>query len=186
MTPGTKYEYNDVRVNLLAYSLLHVWREPLPKIIKRYIMDPIGASTTWRWYGYKNSWVEIDGNRVQSVSGGGHSGGGVFISTEDHARFGLLFLNNGIWKGKKLISESWIKRATSSSPANISYGYMWWLNKKGTSRYWEGVPENVYYAAGFGGNYIVVIPDKKMVVVTRWIEPSKFGEFIKLVLESHP
>ena len=64
-------------------------------------MDPIGASTTWRWYGYKNSWVEIDGNRVQSVSGGGHSGGGVFISTEDHARFGLLFLNNGIWKGKK-------------------------------------------------------------------------------------
>ena len=120
------------------------------------------------------------------MSGGGHSGGGVFISTEDHARFGLLFLNNGIWKGKKLISESWIKRATSSSPANISYGYMWWLNKKGTSRYWEGVPENVYYAAGFGGNYIVVIPDKKMVVVTRWIEPSKFGEFIKLVLESHP
>ena len=91
MTPGTKYEYNDVRVNLLAYSLLHVWREPLPKIIKRYIMDPIGASTTWRWYGYKNSWVEIDGNRVQSVSGGGHSGGGVFISTEDHARFGLFF-----------------------------------------------------------------------------------------------
>ena len=63
---------------------------------------------------------------------------------------------------------------------------MWWLNKKGTSRYWEGVPENVYYAAGFGGNYIVVIPDKKMVVVTRWIEPSKVGEFIKLVLESHP
>ena len=186
MTPGTKYEYNDVRVNLLAYSLLHVWREPLPKILKRYIMDPIGASTTWRWYGYKNSWVEIDGSRVQSVSGGGHSGGGVFISTEDHARFGLLFLNNGIWKEKKLISESWIKKATSSSTANINYGYMWWLNKKGTSRHWEGVPENVYYAAGFGGNYIVVIPDKNMVIVTRWIEPSKVGDFIRLVLESHP
>jgi hypothetical protein len=60
-----------------------------------------------------------------------------------------------------------------------------WLNKKVSSRYWEGVPENVYYAAGFGGNYIVVIPDKSMVVVTRWIEPSKIGEFIRLVLESH-
>ena len=90
-TPGTFYKYNDVRVNLLAYCLLNVWRQPLPQILKKFIMDPIGASTTWRWYGYNNSWVELDGIRMQSVSGGGHSGGGLFINTEDHARFGLLF-----------------------------------------------------------------------------------------------
>ena len=60
-------------------------------------MDPIDASDTWRWYGYENSWVNIDGVKTQSVSGGGHNGGGIFISSEDHARFGLLFLNKGMW-----------------------------------------------------------------------------------------
>jgi len=44
---------------------------------------------------------------------------------------------------------------------------MWWLNKKGTSRYWEGIAENVFYAAGFGGNFIIIIPDMDMVIVTR-------------------
>ena len=185
-TPGTHFEYNDVRVNVLAYSLLQVWRKPLPQVLKENIMDPIGATNTWRWYGYKNSWIELDGTRMQSVSGGGHSGGGIFINTEDHARFGLLFLNEGNWNGTQLLSKSWIKNAISSSNAQINYGYMWWLNKKGTSRFWEGVPENVYYAAGFGGNFIVIIPNDNIVIVTRWLEPSQIGEFVKNVLKALP
>ena len=182
--PGSHFEYNDVRVNLLAYCLLNVWRKPLPQVLKESIMDPIGASSTWRWYGYKNSWIELDGTRMQSVSGGGHSGGGLFINTEDHARFGLLFLNKGSWKGKQLISEEWIQKALKSSPAKKNYGYMWWLNKKGTDRYWEGVPENVFYASGFGGNFIIIVPDKELVVVTRWLEPSQIGQFIKKVIDA--
>lgn len=185
-TPGTHFKYNDVRVNLLAYSLLQIWRKPLPQVLKEHIMDPIGASKTWRWYGYDNSWVELDGNRMQSVSGGGHSGGGLFINTEDHARFGLLFLNNGNWNGTQLISNSWIKEATTPSIANNNYGYLWWLNKKGGDRFWNGVPENVYYAAGFGGNFIVIIPDEQMVIVTRWLEPSQIGAFVKQVLNALP
>jgi CubicO group peptidase (beta-lactamase class C family) len=98
LEPGTSFKYNDVRVNLLAYSLLQVWRKPLPVILKEKVMDPIGASTTWRWYGYDNSFVNVDGVMMQSVSGGGHFGGGLFINTLDHARFGLLFLRNGKWK----------------------------------------------------------------------------------------
>ncbi|MGB0514802.1 MAG: serine hydrolase domain-containing protein, partial [Wenzhouxiangellaceae bacterium] len=97
--PGTYYKYNDVRVNLAAYSLLQVLREPLPVVLKREIMDPIGASSTWRWHGYENSWVALDGQRMQSVSGGGHYGGGMFISARDHARFGLLMENRGVWDG---------------------------------------------------------------------------------------
>ena len=183
-TPGTRFEYNDVRVNLLAYSLLQVWRKPLPQVLKKHIMDPIGASTTWRWFGYDNSWIDLDGHHVQSVSGGGHSGGGIFINTLDHARFGLLFLNKGVWNGKQLISQDWIEKATASSPAKMNYGYMWWLNKKGTSRFWEGVPENVFYAAGFGGNFIVIVPDEELVIVTRWLEPSQIGSFVKGVLDA--
>tara|TARA_Y100001956_G_C4115690_1_gene184763 strand:- start:372 stop:1562 length:1191 start_codon:yes stop_codon:yes gene_type:complete len=178
--PGTIFEYNDVRVNLLAYSLLNVWRKPLPIVLKEKIMDPIGASTTWRWYGYEHSFVTIDGLKMQSVSGGGHSGGGVFINTYDHARFGLLFLRNGNWNGKQLISEDWIAKAVTSSEANASYGYMWWLNKG--DRKWEGVDdESIFYAAGFGGNFIVVDKSNDLVIVTRWLEPSKIGEMVAKV-----
>jgi len=178
--PGTLYKYNDVRVNVLAYALLQVWRKSLPVVLKERIMDPIGASSTWRWYGYENSWVNVDGYKVQSVSGGGHSGGGIFISTEDHARFGLLFLNNGNWNGNQVISEEWIRKVQIPSEANEEYGYMWWLNK-GPGR-WEDLPESIYYAAGFGGNYIVIIPTQRMVVVTRWLEPGKLGELVGLIL----
>ncbi|EAY31243.1 serine hydrolase domain-containing protein [Microscilla marina] len=181
--PGTHFKYNDVRVNLLAYSLLQVWRKPLPQVLKEKVMDKIGASTTWRWFGYDNSWVNVDGTKVQSVSGGGHSGGGLFINTEDHARFGLLFLNNGNWNGKQIFSPQWIKAATTSSKANVNYGYMWWLNKQG-ARHWAGVSERVYYAAGFGGNFIVIAPQHNLVIVTRWLAPSKVGEMVKKVIKS--
>ena len=149
-------------------------------------MDPIGASTTWRWYGYNNSWVELDGIRVQSVSGGGHSGGGLFINTEDHARFGLLFLRQGKWNERQLISQEWINKATQSSPSQKSYGYMWWLNKKGTERYWEGVPEDTFYASGFGGNYIIIVPEKDLVVVLRWLEPTQVGIFMEKLIGALP
>ena len=180
--PGTHYKYNDVRVNVLAYSLLQVWRKSLPQVLKEKVMDPIGASSSWRWYGYENSWVNVDGNWVQSVSGGGHSGGGLFISTEDHARFGLLFLNQGKWEGERIISPEWIKEATSPSPANPSYGYLWWLNHPESSRYVAEAGEDMYYAAGFGGNFIVVIPQHDLVVVTRWLEPKTMPEFIQQLM----
>ncbi|MDB4584416.1 beta-lactamase family protein [Draconibacterium sp.] len=180
--PGTYFKYNDVRVNVLSYSLLHVWRKPLPQVLKEKIMDPIGASATWRWFGYDHAWVNIDGLKMKSVTGGGHSGGGVFINTLDHARFGLLFMNNGNWNGKQLISENWIKMATQPSPANASYGYMWWLNNEPGKI--EGVPDHIFYAAGFGGNYIVIDQENDLVVVTRWLEPSKMGALVKLVYEA--
>ncbi|MBT8285138.1 MAG: serine hydrolase [Flavobacteriaceae bacterium] len=178
--PGTVMEYNDVRVNLLAYSLTHVWRKSLPAVLKENLMDKIGASTTWRWFGYENAWTEVDGVQVKSVTGGGHSGGGIFINTEDMARFGLLFLNKGQWKGEQLISESWIGKATSPSVPNPNYGFLWWLNTAG-DRHWEGWSENLYYAAGFGGNFIVVDQEHDLVVVTRWLEPNKIEEFMSLL-----
>lgn len=183
VTPGTVMEYNDVRVNVLAYSLLQVWRKPLPQVLKERIMDPIGASTTWRWFGYKDAWVTVDGMQMKSVTGGGHSGGGVFISAMDHARFGYLFLNEGNWNGNQLISKNWVDAVQVSSEAQASYGYMWWLNRGG--RKWKGVDdESIYYAAGFGGNFIVVDKANDLVIVTRWLEPNKIGEMVRLVREA--
>ena len=178
--PGTHFEYNDVRVNVLAYALLQVWRKPLPTILREKIMDPIGASTTWRWYGYDNSFVNVDGIMMQSVSGGGHSGGGLFINTLDHARFGLLFLRQGQWNGQQLLSEDWVQHVQQPSAANESYGYMWWLNRGEGA--WEGVSESVYYAAGFGGNFIVVDEEHQLVIVARWLNPPQIGEMVRRVI----
>lgn len=179
-TPGTIMEYNDVRVNVLAYSLTHIWRKPLPQVLKEEIMDKIGATTTWRWHGYKDAWTEIDGLQMKSVTGGGHSGAGIFISAEDMARFGLLFLNDGVWEKQRLLSSQWIQEAITPSTPNVNYGFMWWLNKQGP-RHWKNVGEDVFYAAGFGGNFIVVDRKNDLVVVTRWLEPSKVGEFMRLL-----
>lgn len=179
--PGTSFEYNDVRVNLLAYSLLQVWRKPLPQVLKEKIMDPIGASSTWRWYGYDNSFVNVDGIMVQSVSGGGHFGGGLFINSYDHARFGLLFCRNGKWKDQQLISSSWINAARRPSKVNPSYGFMWWTNAENK---FKGLSPKVYYADGYGGNYIIVDDEHDLVIVTRWLDNSKLDEFVKLVAGS--
>jgi len=164
--PGSTWTYNDVRVNVFALALLHVWREPLPRVLKQRIMDPIGASTTWRWYGYDNSWVDIDGLKMQSVSGGGHWGGGMQISALDHARFGYLFLRNGKWNGKQLISEKWISQATVPTDVRPDYGYMWWLNTNRTPH--KAAPASAFWAAGNGGNYIFVDRQNDLLVVLRW------------------
>ncbi len=171
--PGTSFKYNDVRVNVLAYSLLRLWKRPLPVVLKEKIMDPIGASDTWRWHGYENSWIEIDGVKMQSVSGGGHRGGGMFINTRDQARFGYLFLRNGKWKDKQLISEKWIKMLRTPSEAKFNYGYMWWLNN-----------ESIFSAVGFGGNYVTVDREHDLVVVARWLEPSIANKILMMVLDS--
>ena len=146
-------------------------------------MDPIGASSTWRWYGYDNSMVVLDGVSVQSVSGGGHFGGGLFINSIDHARFGLLFLRNGSWKGKEIISPEWINKMKIPSENNDTYGYMWWLNRG--DRKWHDLSENIFYGSGFGGNYVIVVPEHELVIVARWIDSSKIGDFVKKVIEAH-
>ncbi len=179
--PGTFFKYNDVRVNLLAYSLLQVWRKPLPMILKDKIMDPIGASTKWRWYGYDNSFVNIDGLMMQSVSGGGHHGGGLFISAIDQARYGLLFLRKGKWKNQQLVSEKWINAVHQSSLPNKDYGYMWWIN---ATQRWKDVSPKTYFAAGFGGNYIVIDDEHDLVIVARWMDDSKMGDLVGLIIKS--
>jgi CubicO group peptidase (beta-lactamase class C family) len=149
-------------------------------VLRDAIMRPIGASNTWRWHGYENSWITLDARRIQSVSGGGHFGGGLFISTEDHARYGLLFLNRGAWDGQRLIPDAWFDQLRQPTDARPDYGYMWWLNT-GKERI-PAAPENAYWAAGFGGNYIYVDECNDLVVVLRWI--PELAETIKRILDA--
>jgi CubicO group peptidase (beta-lactamase class C family) len=188
--PGTVFRYNNVRVNLLCYALLKVWQKPLPQVLKDHIMDKIGASSSWSWHGYPTSQVNIQGKVVESVSGGAHWGGGLFMNAEDHARYGLLFLNDGKWNGTQVLPQNWVETATQPSPANGNYGYMWWLNRNIENyvgekpRHWQGVPEEVFYASGFGGNLIVVDKTNDLVIITRWLDYTKTGEMMRRVMDA--
>jgi CubicO group peptidase (beta-lactamase class C family) len=176
--PGTVYEYNDVRVNALALAALNVWRRPLPEVLKEGIMDPIGASNTWRWYGYDNSFVLIDGRVVQSVSGGGHWGGGMFINAYDMARFGLLTLRRGQWKDRRLLSDAWVTQALTPTKAQPTYGYMnWFLNTDRT--YVPSGPASAFIHVGNGTNIVYVDPENDIVAVVRWIENGAVDGFVQ-------
>ena len=165
---GTVYKYNDVRVNALALAALNVWRRPLPQVLKETIMDPIGASDTWRWFGYENSFVVLDGAIVQSVSGGGHWGGGLFINAYDMGRFGYLTLRRGKWKDRQLISERWVEMARTPTPAEPTYGFMnWFLNTD--KRLLPNAPASAFVHIGNGANMITSIPTTKW---SRWCAGS--------------
>jgi CubicO group peptidase (beta-lactamase class C family) len=179
--PGTHYKYNDVRVNVLALAALHVMRKPLPQVLREEIMDPIGASATWRWYGYDNAWVDIDGQKMQSMTGGGHWGGGMFISAGDMARFGYLFLRNGKWKDKQLVSPKWIEMARTPGPANATYGYMnWFLNTD--RKPFSNAPASAVTFQGNGSNIIYIDWENDLVLVVRWIQQRAFNDVIGQVL----
>jgi CubicO group peptidase (beta-lactamase class C family) len=181
--PGTVYEYNDTRVNALSLAALAVWRKPLPEVLKEHVMDPIGASNTWRWYGYENSWIVLDGKVVQSVSGGGHWGGGMILHAYDMARFGYLTLRNGKWKDRQLVSEQWNKLSQTPSAPEPTYGFMnWFLNTE--KKLWPSAPDKAYGHVGNGTNLIYVDPVNDLVVVLRWIEDSQIDEFLKRLLAS--
>jgi CubicO group peptidase (beta-lactamase class C family) len=179
--PGTVYKYNDVRVNALALATLQVWRRPLPQVLKETIMDPIGASNTWRWFGYGNSWVVLDGEIVQSVSGGGHWGGGMFINAYDMARFGYFTLRRGKWKDRQLLSDRWVALALTPTPAQPGYGFMNFFNNRDGKLFPNG-PRNAYAHLGNGTNMVYVDPDNDLVAVVRWIDNKSLDEFVKRLL----
>jgi CubicO group peptidase (beta-lactamase class C family) len=178
--PGAFWEYNDVRINRFSMSLLTVWKRALPEVLKTEIMNPIGASSTWKYQGYKNSQVTLKGKRVESVSGGTRWGGGLWINSRDMARFGYLYLRKGRWKERQLISEKWIAAATTPAPIGPDYGYLFWLNTKG--RMLPSAPASSFAALGYGTNIIWVDPKDDLVVVWRWYQDKSADEFLKRVL----
>jgi CubicO group peptidase (beta-lactamase class C family) len=176
--PGSFYEYNDVRINRFSLSLLRLFGRGLPEVLKTEIMDPIGASHEWRWVPYGNSTVEIGGRQIASVSGGTRWGGGLWMNSEDLARFGLLILNRGKWEGRQLAPEPWLKSAVMPSEHGPDYGYLWWLNttKKGSG------PALSFSARGNGANTIWIDPEHDMVLVWHWFRNEAMDGMVQRVL----
>ncbi len=167
--PGSYYEYNDVRINRFSLSLAELFGAPVPEILKNNIMDPIGASADWRWVPYDNSQVTINGRTFGSVSGGTRWGGGLWINSQDMARFGLLVLNKGNWNGRQLVSSQWFKDATTPSAHGPDYGFLFWLNTR--QKQWPSArPHRALRRSVQGSNIIWVDPEHDMVLVWHWYE----------------
>ena len=179
--PGTHWEYNDIRINQFSLALMHIFERALPDVFKEYVADPIGVSHTWSWHGYENSYVEINGNHLQSVPGGGHWGGGLVISPADQALIGQLMLQRGQWQGRSLISADWIREMLTPCPIAPFYGFFTWLNT-GHCISKAASPES-YFAMGIGGQLIWHDPIHKSVSVFRWLADNSYESMIELAAE---
>jgi len=177
---GKEWKYSDVRVNALSLALTYVWKRPLPDVLKENVMDPIGASHTWHWEGYSHSWEPIDGKRIHVVPGGGHWGGGMFISARDLARMGLLGLNGGKWGSKQILSDAWIKLCRTPTGPNPGYGYMnWFLNTD--RKLAPAAREDSVMFLGNGTNMVFIDTEHDVVAVVRWIDDAQKAEFVRLL-----
>ena len=179
--PGSYWEYNDVRINRFSLSLLRLWKKPLPDVLRDEVMNPIDASNSWTYNPYFNSYIEIDGKKMPSVSGGTRWGGGLWISARDEARFGYLMLRDGRWNNKQIVSGEWIKKATTRGRVGPDYGYLFWLNTEGKA--WPSAPKNSFAALGAGSNTVWIDPEHDIVIVWRWHNGNP-DELIKRVLNA--
>jgi CubicO group peptidase (beta-lactamase class C family) len=145
-------------------------------------MDPIGASADWAWQPYRNAWIECDGERLPSVPGGSHWGGGLWMSSLDHARLGLLVQRDGVWGQRRLLEAAWLAESRKPCALNPQYGLLWWLNSGRVQ--FPGAPASAYAARGAGSNVLFIDPDHDLLAVVRWIDKASFPEFVQLLMGS--
>lgn len=182
--PGTHWEYNDVRINQLSYALLHLFRKPLPEVFREAVTRPLGASENWQWVGYDNAWVEIDGQRMPSVPGGSHWGGGMSISARDQALIGQMLLDQGrAADGRQVLSSDWIAQMRQPCAIAPYYGYLIWLNHEG--RVFPSVPASSFFGVGAGSSFTWVEPERRLVAIVRWLDSAHadalFGQILAAV-----
>jgi CubicO group peptidase (beta-lactamase class C family) len=173
--PGSRYAYWDSAMNQFANVLTRIADEPIETLFKRRIADPIGMNRAkWDWGDFgKAEGIVVNG-------GSGNSNKHMFITARELARFGHLFLNRGMWNGKRLISAKWVDMATrahvrasipleplSGADGRGTYGFNWWINgiKPSGKRKWPDAPKGTYAASGYNNNDMFVIPEWNMVIV---------------------
>jgi CubicO group peptidase (beta-lactamase class C family) len=180
-TPGGYWEFNDVRANVLALALTHLFGEGLEAVLRREVMDPIGASKGWAWHGYRDAAVMLaDGTRVPAVAGGAHWGGGLVMSGFDLARLALLHLRRGAWAGRPILPPDWLARVATPTRANPAFGLMWWLNR---DRQIPALSRDAVWAAGVG-NLLAADPARDLVIVLRWFDRTRRDEMLARIVEA--
>jgi CubicO group peptidase (beta-lactamase class C family) len=164
--PGTFWSYNNWDFNVLGNVYERVTGRSLFVAFEHDLARPLGM-TDWDVYqhGSYHYRADILGGTTRYPNYTFH------LSARDLARIGRLYLNNGLWNGRQLLSPEWIARSTSPvsrtyHPAGLlgMYGYCWWVAGPSDQLSDMGIADTVYSAIGFGGNFLTVLPDIDSVV----------------------
>jgi CubicO group peptidase (beta-lactamase class C family) len=160
--PGTYWDYEnyDTLLGVLAMKRALGDDQAYMEFPRRRLLDKIGM---------RNTLLSTDrfGDFILSSQ--------VYTNARDLARFGLLYLNGGVWNGERLISEDWIEFTRTPAPATAEignqYGGQWWLVPDGR----DDVPSTAYSTAGNRGQYVVVVPSHDLVIVRRGLDWGRQG-----------
>lgn len=118
--------------------------------------------------------ADLSGNYVSSSYS--------WATTRDWAKFGLLYLHNGNWNGEQIFSKEWVNYATTPTPtSNGTYGAQFWLNAE---KQFKDVPANMYFADGYQGQRVYILPDQEMVIVRFGLSWFDENEFLKEVISA--
>ncbi len=151
--PGTRFEYNDGVSVLLGKILREATGQRIDKWARERLFEPIGI-TDFYWK------ITPDGEADTE--------GGLYLATEDLARFGYLFLRGGKWNGRQIISRAWIEASTAPVVRDVApdndrpdagYGYQWWILDA------EDEATRLYAGNGYGGQFVLVHPGHDIVAV---------------------
>lgn len=157
--PGTHFTYSGGNTILLGEIIRNAARMPIDAFSKKYLFEPLGIDTSIWELRYENGVVECAGS--------------LKLTPRAMAKIGLLFLNKGVWNGKQILSEAWVEKSAAPFPGNkgikvpgessgrVGYAYSWWTKQYTRS----GKKINLYYAGGFGGQHIMVLPELQAVAV---------------------
>jgi CubicO group peptidase (beta-lactamase class C family) len=151
--PGAGMVYNSGCSQLLAAILQHAAKMDVAVFARTRLFEPLGI-TAFQW--------ERD---PQGMPIGGF---GLYLTPRDMARFGQLYLQRGMWAGRRLISGEWVDRTTYPLHRTYEigfYGRHWWVSSFHANRSEDDAEEWYYFALGFGGQYITVLPSRQTVVV---------------------
>jgi CubicO group peptidase (beta-lactamase class C family) len=144
--PGTKWAYNSGGSMLLSGIVRSATGRFIDDYAAEHLFRPIGIRD-FHW--------------KKTPTGHPDTEGGLYLTAEDLARVGYLYLRDGMWAGRRVLPEGWVRRATTRHvtgvAANWDYGYQWWLTRRNDVDIWAG--------RGFGGQFLFVLPSRDLVVV---------------------
>ena len=159
--PGTNWDYENYDTLLAVYKMKQVLgKQAYREFPRRALLDKIGM---------RNTLVSTDrfGDFILSSQ--------VYTNARDLARFGMLYLQNGVWNGERLLSEEWIDFVRTPAPATVGrgsqYGGQWWLVPENR----DDVPKDAYSTSGNRGQYAVVVPSHDLVIVRRGLDYGRQG-----------